>query len=126
MRIARDVFDRIVRQEAARVIDALPAALREKASLVAILTADWPTPEQAESFDERDDIVGIYEGVSLVDRRVDDSATLPDRITLFRIPIAESCANIDEAREEIRRTILHELGHFFGFEELELEERGLR
>ena len=125
MRIAREVFDQIVRQEAARVIDALPAALKEKASLVFILTADRPTPEQAASLGERDDIWGMYEGISLVERRVDDSATLPDRITLFRMPIAEACANIDEARNEIRRTILHELGHFFGFEELDLEERGL-
>jgi len=60
-----------------------------------------------------------------VDRSIDDTLLAPDRITLFRIPFAEMCANERELREEIRLTIIHELGHFFGFEEGDLEERGL-
>ena len=50
--------------------------------------------------------------------------TVADRITLFRVPLMESCRTMEELREEIRITLLHELGHYFGFEENDLEERG--
>ncbi len=53
---------------------------------------------------------------------MDDSGNLPDRITLFRIPLA-SCGTTADLRREIRITILHELGHFFGFGEGDLEDR---
>lgn len=125
MQIARTTFERLVGEIASRVIRALPPDLREKARLVSIVAADRPTREQLELTGGANDLVGLYEGVSLVDRRVGDSGDLPDRITLFREGFRDSCATMDELREEIRITILHELGHYFGFEENELEERGL-
>ncbi len=49
---------------------------------------------------------------------------LPDRITLFQGPLEEACETEEELREEIRRTVVHELGHYFGLDEDRLEELG--
>jgi predicted Zn-dependent protease with MMP-like domain len=125
MRIARTTFERLVRDTASSVFRSLPTDLKEKAKQVSVVAADRPTPEQIELTGGADDLVGLYEGVSLVDRRIGDSGDLPDRIMLFRVGLMESCDTMNELREEIRITILHELGHYFGFEENELEERGL-
>lgn len=125
MQVDRTTFERLVGEIASRVLRALPPDLKEKAKLVSIVAADRPTLEQLELTGGADDLVGLYEGVSLVDRRVGDSGDLPDRITLFRAGLMDSCGSMKELREEIRITILHELGHHFGFEENELEERGL-
>ncbi|MBN2158151.1 MAG: metallopeptidase family protein [Spirochaetes bacterium] len=125
MRIARKTFEGLVREIAAGVLRSLPPDLKEKAKLVSIVAADRPTPEQIELSGGGNDLIGLYEGVSLVDRRIGDSGDLPDRISLFRDGFRDSCATMAELRKEIRITILHELGHYFGFEENELEERGL-
>ncbi len=106
-------------------MESLPDDLRAKAAEVSIVTADRPTPGQIEATGGEEDLVGLYEGISLTDRRVEDSGALPDLITLFRIPLLDSCDTRAELSREIRITILHELGHYFGFEEGDLEERGL-
>lgn len=125
MRVARDAFERMVQREAIKVVKSLPEELRIRAAEVPIVTAERPTPEQVELTGGDEDLVGIYEGISLPERRVDDSGTLPDRITLFRLPLLASCDTMADLRREIRITILHELGHFFGFGEGDLEDRGL-
>lgn len=130
MNIPAKKFEDLVMGAAARIVASLPPDLRSKAEEVIFAVADRPSPEQSRSVGDEDDtdagdLLGLYEGISLIDRKIDDMPILPDRITLFRIPFAEMCRNERELREEIRLTIIHELGHFFGFEEGDLEERGL-
>jgi predicted Zn-dependent protease with MMP-like domain len=126
MRVTPLVFERLVRETTESVLASLPGDLRERAALVTVITADRATRAQIDGTGGGDDdLLGLYEGVSLVDRHVDDSNAVDDTITLFRIPLMESCRTMEELREEIRITLLHELGHYFGFEENELEERGL-
>jgi predicted Zn-dependent protease with MMP-like domain len=50
----------------------------------------------------------------------EDRATLPDRIYLFRLPIIESCASEEAVREQVRDTLYHEIGHYFGIDEARL------
>jgi predicted Zn-dependent protease with MMP-like domain len=130
MNIPPKKFEDLVLGAAARIVASLPSDLRSKAEEVIFAVSDRPSAEQLinvgdEEEGDAGDLLGLYEGVSLVDRKIDDMLVLPDRITLFRIPFAEMCRNERELREEIRLTIIHELGHFFGFEEGDLEERGL-
>ena len=66
------------------------------------------------------DTMGLYEGIPLIDRSARDIA-LPDRITLFRGPIERACRTEEELEAEIRCTVLHEVGHFFGLEEEQLD-----
>ncbi|MGV7927312.1 MAG: metallopeptidase family protein [Spirochaetota bacterium] len=130
MNIPAKKFEDLVMGAAARIVASLPPELRSKAEEVIFTVADRPSLEQSRSVGDEDDtdagdLLGLYEGISLIDRKIDDMPVLPDRITLFRIPFADMCRNERELREEIRLTIIHELGHFFGFEEGDLEERGL-
>lgn len=126
MNLSRAQFEKLVAAAAASIVNSLPDDLREKAGQVIITAAEYPTGEQAgEAGDGEGDLLGLYEGTPLVERRVDDAYTGPDRITLFRIPLLEMCVDMSELREEIRITIIHELGHYFGFDEGELEKRGL-
>jgi predicted Zn-dependent protease with MMP-like domain len=123
MRMARGTFERIVREMHRGVMDTLAPDLRARAEEVTIVIADRP-PRDAIA-DDDDDLLGLYEGISLTDRHIDDMEAVADRITLFRIPLLDACDSKEELRGEIRITIIHELGHFFGFEEDELLNRGL-
>jgi len=124
MRITRDRFERLVREEFRVVLEALAPELRVMAEKVTIVTADRPS-EYERDRTGAEDLLGLYEGVSLTERRFDDMETVADVITLFRVPLMEICRTEKKIREEVRLTIIHELGHYFGFEEGELEARGL-
>ncbi len=71
--------------------------------------------------DDMPDLLGLYEGVPLVERSLDET-NLPDHITLFKGPIVRACNTHDEIETEIRITVLHEIGHFFGLEEAQLQK----
>jgi len=71
--------------------------------------------------DDMPDLLGLYEGVTLVERSLDDT-NLPDHITLFKGPIVRACNTYDEIEGEVRITVLHEIGHFFGLEEVQLQK----
>ena len=69
------------------------------------------------------DLFGLYEGVPLPERG-DWAGSLPDRIRIFRRPLVESFPDPAELEEEIRITVLHELAHYFGLDENQLENLG--
>jgi predicted Zn-dependent protease with MMP-like domain len=69
------------------------------------------------------DLFGLYEGVPLPDRG-DWAGAMPDRIRVFRLPLVESFPDPAELEAEVRITVLHELGHYFGLDEDRLDELG--
>jgi predicted Zn-dependent protease with MMP-like domain len=69
------------------------------------------------------DLFGLYHGVPLPERG-DMSGQLPDKISIYRIPLEESFPDPDDLREEIRITVLHELAHYFGLDEERIAELG--
>jgi predicted Zn-dependent protease with MMP-like domain len=69
------------------------------------------------------DLFGLYEGIPLPERG-DWAGTLPDRIRIFRKPLVESFPEAGELQEEIRITVLHELGHYFGLDEDRIDDLG--
>ena len=69
------------------------------------------------------DLLGLYHGVPLPERG-DMAGTLPDTISIYWIPLEESVPDPEELREEIRITVLHELGHYFGLDEDRIAELG--
>lgn len=71
------------------------------------------------------DLLGLFVGVSLLDRTHDASAELPAAVFLFRRNLERACRDRDELREQIRVTLYHELGHALGFDEDGVEEMGL-
>ncbi len=110
-------FDRIVGE----ALDSLPNWVNETMDNLIFAIADWPSPEQAT---HGDDLLGIYEGVSLLDRGNDYSAVLPDTITIFKQPHLALGLDPDELRNEIRVTVLHEIAHHLGMDEDRLHELG--
>ena len=74
-----------------------------------------PSPDQlgGHTVEEDDHLLGLYEGIPLTERE-DYGMVLPDKITLFQVPIEEICSNDDEVIEEVRQTVVHEVAHHFG------------
>lgn len=68
-------------------------------------------------------LLGLYEGVPLTERR-HYSGVLPDRITLFRLPLCRHAADLDDLVREIRVTVMHEFGHHVGLDEERLHHLG--
>src|SRR5262245_38396130 len=96
-------------------LDTLPAEIVAALRNVAVVAAD-ENPEEP-------DLFGLYEGVPLPERG-DQAGALTDKITIFRLPLEEEFPDPRELEREIRITVLHELGHYFGLDEERLEELG--
>jgi len=121
MRISPERFEELAFEIAEKILDDLPADLRAEAETVILEVADRPTREETEG---EGTLLGLYQGVPRVERHADSTLLQPDRITLFREPLQSLARTETQLRREIRFTLIHELGHFFGFNEAELEELG--
>ncbi len=107
-----------------RSLEGLPPELSALLENVAIVVDEWPdysTPLVAE--DPEDTLYGLYEGVPLTERGWGYSGVLPDKITIFRGPL-ERDFEPNELEEQVRITVVHEIAHYFGFDEDRLEELG--
>ncbi len=117
MRVSPERFEELVLESAEEILLRLPSELRAEAETVVLEVEEFPAPGQGRN------LLGLYQGVPLVERHADTVLLQPDRITLFQ-RTHESLARTEvELRRQIRRTLLHELGHFFGFDEDELRKR---
>ena len=116
-----------IRKEVARLIDRLPRQVREQLRNIEFVVEDRPSRElllDEELDPEADTIYGLYQGVPLPERSSLDPPLLPDKITIFAEPLLQDFPDLDELREEIRLTVLHEIAHYFGMDEEELEDLG--
>ena len=112
----------------ARALDRLPAEFQAHMENVSVIIAEAPDPELLAAMgmdpdDPEDTLFGLYEGVPLTERGFDD-VLLPDSITIFRRPLLEWAETEQEIVDEVRITVLHEIGHFFGMDEDRLDELG--
>jgi predicted Zn-dependent protease with MMP-like domain len=123
--ISPERFEKLVLEAERDVLAQLPSDLQEDARQVVLEIEDQPAPEiLADLGDGMYSLFGLYQGVPLIRRRPDTVLLQPDRITLYRRPIASHARTEIELKAQIRKTIIHELGHYFGFSEAELEARG--
>ena len=97
-------------------LDELPPHLADALRNLAVVVED--------EHPEDPDLFGLYEGVPLTERSSQDSGHLPDRITIYRLPLEESFDDPVEREDEIRITVLHELAHYFGIDEDRLIQLG--
>lgn len=102
----------------------IPAEFQPYLENVLIEVLPRPTPKMMRDYDIPDDALGYYMGTPLAERSIDASAALPDRILIFREPLTEMCESREELIDEIRITVLHEVGHHFGLDEDQLEHLG--
>lgn len=122
--ISEDEFESAVRD----ALDEVPNQLLDMLDNVAFFVEDEPGPEHADpglTDEENAGLLGIYLGTPLTERDGGWAAgALPDRIVLFRGPLTRMCTDMDELREEIAITIVHEAGHHVGIDEERLHELG--
>jgi predicted Zn-dependent protease with MMP-like domain len=101
--------------EVRAALDSLPPPIAGALRNVAVVVED-ENPEDP-------DLFGLYHGVPLPERG-DEAGMLPDKISIYRVPLEECFPDPVELREEIRITVLHELGHYFGLDEDRIAELG--
>lgn len=87
---------------------------------------DEPDDAVREEFGLADDetLFGVYRGLPLIDRGLQDGPLLPDRIVIYQRPLEESFDDLDELVDEIRRTVVHEVAHWLGMDEEQIEGLG--
>jgi len=116
IRMSADEFEELV----AKAVDSLPGDFAELLDNVAVMVEEEPTTEDLEgvgmSAEEGDELFGLYQGVNLLERDSFYSA-LPDRVVIYRGPILRACTSRREVLREVRDTVIHELGHYFGMDE---------
>jgi predicted Zn-dependent protease with MMP-like domain len=107
-------------------LDGLPPEIQRLLENVAIVIDDEPSPEQLddEGLDDDETLYGLYEGVPATALGA-DWAAFPNRITLFRLPLEEDFPDPSDLKEEVRRTVVHELAHHAGIDDERLHELDL-
>jgi predicted Zn-dependent protease with MMP-like domain len=108
-----DEFSALVLQ----ALENLPPPYAKLAQEVSVVVEEEPPPEVLEDLelDSADDLLGLYQGLSLADESFfQPGGQPPARIAIYRGPILRLCLTAEEVRQEIRDTVVHELGHHIG------------
>lgn len=110
----RDKFEQLVKEG----IDAIPKRFLEKIDNADIVIEDEPTEEQVQKLKLRPGakLFGLYEGIPKTKRGY-YTWVLPDKITIFQKPIEEICFSDEQIKEQVKKTVWHEIAHHFGMDE---------
>jgi predicted Zn-dependent protease with MMP-like domain len=122
MRVSPEQFARLVQQALAD----LPAFAGKYMENLAVDIEPMPTPEDCRGAEVEDprELLGLYHGIPLTERSIEDGFVPPDRITIYQRNIERLCDTQEEIVRQVRTTVLHEIGHHFGLDEDDLEELG--
>jgi predicted Zn-dependent protease with MMP-like domain len=112
IRVDPEAFEQMV----GTALDSLPAEFASLMTNVAVLVEHGPGPRG---------LLGLYEGIPLTRRTATSYAgVLPDRITIYQQAICAICSTDAQVIEQVRRTVIHEVGHYFGISDERLGELG--
>ena len=111
--VSRERFEELV----AEALDTIPAGLTDLIDNCVVLVEEEPPPGDP-------DLLGLYDGTPLTERDSSYSMVVPDRITLFRRPLLDICADEEEVVREVRITVVHEVAHHFGIDDDRLHDLG--
>src|SRR5687768_16307734 len=117
--MTRAQFERLV----AEAVTLIPKRFRREMQNLALVVEEEPSADLLDEMEIEppDSLYGLYQGTPLPERTWGYGNALPDRITLFQRPIEEDCEDDDEIRAVIGETLIHEVGHYFGLSEEEIE-----
>lgn len=116
----RDDFERLV----AEAVTLIPRRFRRAMSNLVLAVEETPSEELLAEMEIEppDTLYGLYQGTPLPERAWAHGNALPDRITIFQRPIEEDCEDEDDVRAVIGETLIHEVGHYFGLSEEEIQD----
>jgi predicted Zn-dependent protease with MMP-like domain len=122
MKLSEKDFDRIVK----KAIRSIPEEIQQYLDNIVISVKKRPSKKmlQEMGLSPEEPLLGLYDGVSLMNRSATSPPLFPDSIILFQEPLEEMCETIQELEEEIEITVVHEVAHFVGISEERLEELG--
>lgn len=122
MKLSPTDFAKLVHE----ALDDIPAPLRGYLRDVVVEIEPMPDPAVCREFgsDDPRGLLGLYHGTPLTDRSVEQTGHLPDRIVLYQRNLERACRTFRRLKQEIRKTVFHEVGHHFGLDEQELAELG--
>jgi predicted Zn-dependent protease with MMP-like domain len=122
MKLSNKEFDKIVQ----RAIRRIPDEIRMHLDNILITVRQWPDPDLLEEMGYPPDepLLGVYWGVPLSERSAAEPPLYPDTIFIFKGPLEEMCAHLQELEDEIEITVVHEIAHFIGISEERLAELG--
>jgi len=109
---------------AQQAVAALPPFFQEKLENVAIIVEDLPSPELAAEHPGQL-LLGLYQGVPRSQRSVWNSYPYPDVISIYQRNIEAICHSEQQIMQQVRQTVMHEIGHYFGFDEAGVRRIGL-
>jgi predicted Zn-dependent protease with MMP-like domain len=117
--VDRGTFDRLVGD----ALRSIPRRFRGAMANLAIVVEDEPSREllREMEIEPPDTLLGLYQGIPLTERRWDYGNTLPDRILLFQGPLERESDDEDDLMVAIGETLIHEIGHYFGLSEEQIE-----
>ncbi len=117
--MTRDAFERLV----AEAVTLIPARFRVEMQNLALVVEGEPDAALLDEMgiEPPDSLYGLYQGTPLTERHWAEGNDLPDRITIYQGPIEEDAEDDEDAREMIAETLIHEVGHYFGLSEEEIE-----
>ena len=129
MKLNRKEFEESV----VSALEGLPTFFKKKMENIDVVVEDKAPQDLLSEMELRSpfDLLGLYQGIPLDRRGFFYGNVLPDKITLFQMPIESICRTGEEVKEKIREVVIHEVGHYFGLSderlrELEHEERKRR
>jgi predicted Zn-dependent protease with MMP-like domain len=110
--ITDEAFDQLV----TKAMNELPQEYIKGLDNVAIVYADWPDEHQAKKAELKPGnlLLGLYEGIPLTQRGSGYTYVLPDKITLFKVPIQMVSKDDEALAEQVKRTLWHEIAHYYG------------
>jgi len=117
--VRREQFEKLV----AEALGSIPRRFRDAMSNIAIVVEGEPEPALLDEMEVEPGgtLLGLYQGTPLTERRWDYGNTLPDRIMLFQGPLERESDDEDDLVVAIGETLIHEIGHYFGLSEDEIE-----
>jgi len=119
VRISDERFEALI----ADALDTVPPELATAIENVAVVVVEWPSVDQQRSAGGT--LLGLYEGVPLTRRDpISYAGVVPDRITIFRGPLCARAIDEADLAAQVRTTVLHEVGHYFGLSDARLRELG--
>ncbi len=109
----RTFFEDLVRE----AVESLPEDLKEHLQNVVVLVEEDFREDHGEEMGGEQELLGLYHGIPHNERGFGYGNVLPDRIIIYRRPLERISRTIEELRENVRQTVIHEVGHYFGFDE---------